>query len=326
MLGEVRRRLRRPPDEAVAPGDLLLDAAAWAPRRAWARSLWLYRWPLLFISPFFILFAVFNVYPIGFSFWLSLHDWPGLGPMDFVGLANYAELSHDTIFWNSMLNAVLLFFIYVPVMTFLAVVIAAVLNSRFLKLQGMWRALIFVPNITSMVAAGYTFRLMLDKDSGALNHALAFVHVNAVPWLDDVWWARISLGLLMIWAWLGYNTVLMLAGLQTIPPELVEAAKVDGATAIQAFRRITVPLLRPMIVFAVTISIIGTFSMFTEPYILTRGGPIRATETPVYQIFSTTFQDLRFGYAAAESYVYFAIIVVVTLFQFWSVSRRDSVQ
>ena len=326
MLGEVRRRLRRPPDEAVAPGDLLLDATAWAPRRAWARSVWPYRWPLLFISPFFILFAVFNVYPIGFSFWLSLHDWPGLGPMDFVGLANYAELSHDTIFWNSMLNAALLFLIYVPVMTFLAVVIAAVLNSRFLKLQGMWRALIFVPNITSMVAAGYTFRLMLDKDSGALNHALAFVHVNAVPWLDDVWWARISLGLLMIWAWLGYNTVLMLAGLQTIPPELVEAAKVDGATAIQAFRRITVPLLRPMIVFAVTISIIGTFSMFTEPYILTRGGPIRATETPVYQIFSTTFQDLRFGYAAAESYVYFAIIVVVTLFQFWSVSRRDSVQ
>jgi ABC-type sugar transport system permease subunit len=326
VLGEVRRRLRRPPDEAVAPGDLLLDATAWAPRRAWARSVWPYRWPLLFISPFFILFAVFNVYPIGFSFWLSLHDWPGLGPMDFVGLANYAELSHDTIFWNSMLNAALLFFIYVPVMTFLAVVIAAVLNSRFLKLQGMWRALIFVPNITSMVAAGYTFRLMLDKDSGALNHALAFVHVSAVPWLDDVWWARISLGLLMIWAWLGYNTVLMLAGLQTIPPELVEAAKVDGATAIQAFRRITVPLLRPMIVFAVTISIIGTFSMFTEPYILTRGGPIRATETPVYQIFNTTFQDLRFGYAAAESYVYFAIIVVVTLFQFWSVSRRDSVQ
>ncbi|HEY3086147.1 MAG TPA: sugar ABC transporter permease [Candidatus Dormibacteraeota bacterium] len=295
------------------------------PSSAWRQALWRGRWPLVFISPFFILFAVFNVYPIAFSFWLSLHDWPGLGPMDFVGLTNYVELSHDTIFWNSMLNAALLFFIYVPVMTFLAVVIAAVLNSRFLKLQGLWRALIFVPNITSMVAAGYTFRLILDKDSGALNHALAFVHVSAVPWLDDVWWARISLGLLMVWAWLGYNTVLMLGGLQTIPPELVEAAKVDGATAIQAFRRITVPLLRPMIVFSVTISIIGTFSMFTEPYILTRGGPIRATETPVYQIFTTTFQDLRFGYAAAESYVYFAIIVAVTLFQFWSISRRDPV-
>jgi ABC-type sugar transport system permease subunit len=323
VLGQVRRRVRQPPQQALAAGEVTSDYDLALPTQAWRQALWRGRWPLIFISPFFILFAVFNVYPIAFSFWLSLHDWPGLGRMDFVGLTNYVELSHDTIFWNSMLNAALLFFIYVPVMTFLAVVIAAVLNSRFLKLQGLWRALIFVPNITSMVAAGYTFRLILDKDSGALNHALALVHVSAVPWLDDVWWARISLGLLMVWAWLGYNTVLMLGGLQTIPPELVEAAKVDGATAIQAFRRITIPLLRPMIVFSVTISIIGTFSMFTEPYILTRGGPIRATETPVYQIFTTTFQDLRFGYAAAESYVYFAIIVAVTLFQFWSISRRD---
>ncbi len=306
--------------------DISQDLGFMRTRPRWRQEMWRHRWPLLFISPFFVLFAVFNVYPIGFSFWLSLHDWPGLGPMDFVGFANYTELGRDSIFWSAMLNALILFFIYVPAMTFLAVVIAAVLNSRFLKLQGLWRALIFVPNITSMVAAGYTFRLILDKDSGALNHALAIIHVSAVPWLDDVWWARISLGLLMIWAWLGYNTVLMLGGLQTIPPELVEAAKVDGATAIQAFWRITVPLLRPMILFSVTISIIGTFSMFTEPYILTRGGPIRATETPVLQIFNTTFQDLRFGYAAAESYVYFAIIVAVTLFQFWSLSRRDPVQ
>ena len=326
MLDQVRRRFRQSPAGAVAAGDVLGDHDLALSGRTWRQQLGRHRWPLLFISPFFILFAVFNVYPIAFSFWLSLHDWPGLGPMDFVGLTNYVELSHDSIFWNSMLNAALLFFIYVPVMTFLAVVIAALLNSRFMRLQGLWRALIFVPNITSMVAAGYTFRLILDKDSGALNHALALVHVSAVPWLDDVWWARISLGLLMVWAWLGYNTVLMLGGLQTIPPELVEAAKVDGATALQAFRRITVPLLRPMIVFSVTISIIGTFSMFTEPYILTRGGPIRATETPVLQIFNTTFQDLRFGYAAAESYVYFAIIVAVTLFQFWSISRRDPVQ
>lgn len=305
--------------------DVSQDLGFTRSRPQWWRIWWPHRWPLLFISPFFILFAVFSVYPIAFSFWLSLHDWAGLGPMDFIGLANYQELSHDTIFWNSMLNAAILFFVYVPVMTFLAVVIAAVLNSRFLKLQGMWRTLIFLPNITSMVAAGYTFRLILDKDSGALNHALAFVHLSAVPWLDDVWWARISLGLLMVWAWLGYNTVLMLAGLQTIPRELVEAAKVDGATAIQAFRRITIPLLRPMIVFSVTISIIGTFSMFTEPYILTRGGPINATETPVMEIFNSTFADLRFGYAAAESYVYFAIIVAVTLFQFWTISRRDTV-
>jgi ABC-type sugar transport system permease subunit len=115
----------------------------------------------------------------------------------------------------------------------------------------------------------------------------------------------------------------MLAGLQTIPHELVEAAKVDGANRVQAFLRITVPLLKPVIVFAVTLSIIGTFSMFTEPYVLTRGGPARATETPVMQIFSTTFEEVKYGYAAAMAYVYFAIVVTVTIVQFWFVSRGE---
>jgi ABC-type sugar transport system permease subunit len=282
-----------------------------------------HRWPLLFISPFFILFALFAVYPILFSLWLSLHDWQGVGAMRFVGLRNYELLMRDSIFWNSMLNAAILFFIYVPVMTLLAVVLASILHAGFLRLQGMWRALIFLPHITSMVAVGFTFRLILDTHSGFANNALSWLGMGPVPWLDSPWWARISLGLLMIWAWLGYNTVIMLAGLQTIPTEVNEAAIVDGASRFQIFRSITVPLLRPVIVFAVTLSVIGTFQMFTEPYILTRGGPIRATETPVMQIFSNTFSNLKFGYAAAMSYVYFAIIVVATLLQFRFVSRGE---
>jgi ABC-type sugar transport system permease subunit len=188
----------------------------------------------------------------------------------------------------------------------------------------MWRALIFLPYITSMVAAGYTFRLMLDTNSGAANRALSWFGLGPVPWLDDPWWARISLGLMMIWAWLGYNTVIMLAGLQTIPAELAEAARIDGAGRTQVFRQITVPLLRPVILFSVTLSIIGTFQMYTEPLILTNGGPIRATQTPVMEIFQTTFQNLKFGYAAAMSYVYFAVIVVATLVQFRFFSRGES--
>ena len=127
----------------------------------------------------------------------------------------------------------------------------------------------------------------------------------------------------MIWAWLGYNTIIMLSGLQTIPKELNEAAKVDGANRVQIFWRITVPLLRPVIVFALTLSIIGTFQLFTEPYILTRGGPMRATETPVMQIFGSTFSNLRFGYAAAMSYVYFLTIVVLAILQFKFVNRGE---
>jgi ABC-type sugar transport system permease subunit len=213
--------------------------------------------------------------------------------------------------------------LYVPLMTVLAVVLAAVLNAGFLRLQGLWRALIFLPHITSMVAAGYTFRLLLDTHSGAVNVVLGRVGLGPVAWLDDRWWARVSVGLLMIWAWLGYNTVIMLAGLQTVPPELAEAARVDGAGRVEVFRRITVPLLRPVIVFSVTLSVIGTFQMYTEPLILTGGGPFRATRTPVMEIFATTFENLKFGYAAAMSYVYLAVIVVVTLLQFRFVNRGE---
>lgn len=287
------------------------------------RALWRHRWPLLFVSPFFLLFAAFAVYPIFSSLWLSLHEWRGLGPMRRVGIANYELLRGDGLFWGTMLNAAILFVVYVPVMLLLAVVLASILNAGFLRLQGLWRALIFLPHITSMVAAGYTFRLRLDSRSGAANAALGWLGLGPVPWLDDRWWARISVGLLMIWAWLGYNTVIMLAGLQTIPPELAEAARVDGAGRVEVFRRITVPLLRPVIVFALTLSVIGTFQLYTEPLILTGGGPFRSTTTPVMEIFATTFQNLKFGYAAAMSYVYFAVIVVVTLLQFRFVGRED---
>jgi ABC-type sugar transport system permease subunit len=311
------------PSDQVPAADRQQVAVA---RVSWARPLdavWRHRWPFLFISPFFVLFAVFLLYPIAFSLWLSLHDTRGLADVRFVGLENFARLARDTNFWGSMLNAGILFIIYVPAMTALAVVLASVLNAGFLRLQGLWRALIFLPHITSMIAAGYTFRLLLERDGGYANTLLGWFGASPIAWLDDTWWARISIGLLMVWAWLGYNTVIMLAGLQTIPRELVEAAKVDGATRVQAFLRITIPLLKPVIVFAVTLSVIGTFSMFTEPYVLTRGGPARATETPVMQIFSTTFEEVRYGYAAAMAYVYFAIVVTVTIVQFWFVTRGE---
>jgi lactose/L-arabinose transport system permease protein len=281
-------------------------------------------WPLLFVSPFFILFAVFSLYPIGFSAWLSLREWSLTGPARWVGLANYRALLHDTLFWQSMLNAALLFLIYVPLMTCLALVLAALLNSRYVRLQGMWRTIIFLPYIMSgTVAAAFTFQLMLDRNAGYANRFLGFFGASPVPWLDDTWWARISLGLLVLWAWLGYNMLILLAGLQAIPPELAEAARVDGAGPARIFLHITVPLLRPVLVFCVTLSIIGTFSLFTEPLLLTNGGPANATTTPVLQIWQNTFSFLRVGYSSAMSWVYFAVIVVIALTQYILVSRRD---
>ena len=224
-----------------------------------------------------------------------------------------------------MLNSALLFLIYVPLMTLLALVLAVLLNSRYVRLQGLWRTLLFLPYIMSgTVAAAFTFQLMLDRNAGYANKLLGFLGVSPVPWLDNTWWARISLGLLVLWAWLGYNMLIMLAGLQAIPPELAEAARVDGAGPVRIFCRITVPLLRPVIVFSVTLSIIGTFSLFTEPLLLTNGGPANATTTPVLQIWSNTFSYLRVGYSAAMSYVFLAIVVVIAVTQYFLVSRRDT--
>jgi lactose/L-arabinose transport system permease protein len=292
---------------------------------AWRHRLGRHGWPLLFVSPFFVLFGVFILYPIGFSAWLSLRDWSLTGPARWVGLDNYRALLHDSLFWQSMLNAGLLFLIYVPAMSFLALVLATLLNSRYVRLQGMWRTLIFLPYIMSgTVAAAFTFQLMLDRDAGYANRLLGFFGVSPVPWLGTTWWARISVGLLVLWAWLGYNMLIMLAGLQAIPPELTEAARVDGAGPVRIFFRITVPLLRPVIVFSITLSIIGTFSLFTEPLLLTNGGPANATTTPVLQIWANTFSYLRVGYSAAMSWIYLGVIVVLALTQYFLISRRDS--
>ena len=308
------------PTAAPAPAEPRKRTAGVARRRRFAR----HGWPLLFISPFFVLFAVFSLYPIAFSAWLSLHDWSLIGPARWVGLDNYHALLHDTLFWQSMLNAALLFLIYVPAMTFLALVLAALLNSRYVRLEGLWRTLIFLPYIMSgTVAAAFTFQLLLDGNAGYANRLLSFIGVSPVSWLGSTWWARISVGLLVLWAWLGYNMLIMLAGLLAIPPELSEAARVDGAGPVRIFFRITVPLLRPVILFSVTLSIIGTFSLFTEPLLLTNGGPANATTTPVIQIWQNTFSFLRVGYSAAMSWVYFAVIVVMALTQFFLVSRRD---
>jgi lactose/L-arabinose transport system permease protein len=309
------------PAETVGPAARPARAAGTLVVRRRFRRL---GWPLLFVSPFFVLFAVFSLYPIGFSFWLSLREWSLTGPARWIGLANYRALFHDALFWQSMLNAGLLFLIYVPAMTFLALVLAALLNSRYVRLQGFWRTLIFLPYIMSgTVAAAFTFQLMLDRNAGYANKFLALVGVSPVPWLDNTWWARISLGMLVLWAWLGYNMLIMLAGLQAIPAELGEAARVDGAGPVRIFWHITVPLLRPVIVFAVTHSLIGTFSLFTEPLLLTNGGPANATTTPVLQIWQNTFSFLRVGYSAAMSWIYFAVIVVIALTQYFLVSRRD---
>ena len=282
------------------------------------------RWAYAFISPFYILFGIFSVYPIIFSIYLSFTEWKGMGPKVFVGLENYRMLLGDSVFWQSIRNGVILFFLYVPIMTLLALVLAVILNAKFVRFFQVFRTMIFIPYITTMIAAGFVFRMMMNVKYGFFNILLTSIGIPPVPWLENVWWARISLSLLVIWAWLGYNMVIMLAGLQTISKDLVEAATIDGANPVQAFFRITVPLMKPIILFSVILSTIGSFGLFSEVYSLTVGGrPMNATLTPIVYIWQQAFQHYKFSYASAVSYVYFAIIIVLTLLQLRYFGREE---
>ena len=207
------------------------------------------RWPYLFISPFYLLFLIFGVYPILFSLYLSFTEWKGLGPIKIVGWKNFELLLKDKLFWHAMANGVILFLMYVPIMTLLALVLAVMLNSKRVRGFRFFRTLLFIPYIMNIVAAGFTFLLLLNQKYGLVNALLGIFNIPPVPWLESVWGSRVSLCLLVIWAWLGYNMVIMLAGLQTIPSELTEAALIDGASPIQAFFYITIPLMRPVILF-----------------------------------------------------------------------------
>ena len=274
------------------------------------------RWAYFFIAPFYLSYAIFGLYPLLFSIYLALSDFKGLGTIRFVGLDNFRRLALDRVFWQSMENGVLLFILYVPVMLFLSLVLAVLLNSGRVRGFRFFRTLIFVPYITNMVAAGFTFKILLAKTNGLVNIALGLLSIPPVPWLEDVWAARISLSLLIIWAWLGYNMVIMLAGLQTIPADLTEAARVDGANSRQAFFHVTVPLMRPVILFCAVMSTIGSFGLFTEVLTLTGGGPMNATITPIIRIYGVAFGSLQFGYASAMAYTFAAIIFMLTILQY----------
>ena len=195
-----------------------------------------------------------------------------------------------------------------------ALVLAVFLNGK-IKGRGAFRAAVYLPNITSLVAVAFTFQLLLDKNFGLLNMLLSYIGISKINWLGSPFGARISVDILMVWRWLGYNAIIMLAGLQSIPEELYEAALIDGANKIQSFFRITVPLMKPVILFTLVLSTIGTFRMFTEVFILTGGGPANSTLTPILHLYNTGFNWFKFGYASSITYLIIFITLILSFIQ-----------
>ncbi len=281
-------------------------------------------WPqYLAVSPFYLLFLIFGLFPIGFSIFLSFQDWDGIGDMHFVGLAQYQYLLTDTRFYNAVFNTFAIFVISTVPMLFFALVIAFLLHSN-IRLKGIYRVAFFIPNVTSMVAMALVFGSIFSDSFGIVNSALTALNLESIPWLTSPWGMRVTIAVMVIWRWTGYNAIIFLAGLQAINTEVYEAAKIDGAGTWATFSRITVPLLRPVILFTVITSTIGGLGLFTEPQVLfgDSGGPAEAGMTIVLYQYNQAFTQLDFGYGSAIGWALFFIAGIVAIINWRLVAER----
>ena len=278
--------------------------------------------PYYFLLPIIILFLVFMLYPIIDSFILSFQQYK-YGQYTFIGLDNYKRLLVDPTFKSALKNNFTYLIIQVPIMIVLGLVMANLLNSGFLKFKAFFRISYFMPAVTALVAYALVFKLLLNTDYGFINYALSFFHISKVDWLNRAISARISIILAMTWRWTGYNMVIMLAGLQGISEDIYEACDIDGANSFQKFFKITLPLMKPIILFCAITSTIGTLQLFDESYILTQGGPDNATITVANYLYNTAFRFINFGYASAISYVLVVIIAAFSLIQFKFIGGDD---
>lgn len=282
--------------------------------------------PYLFLIPFFIHLAVLSLFPLGFGMYMSFTNFNALMPISsakFIGLSNYVEaLTNDPRFVNSIKNA-FVYTLFQPITVLLGFLFALVLNSA-VKGRSIFRTIFFLPVITSTVAIGFVWQWLYDRNHGPFNYFLKALGLPPQNWLSNPYniipgipivLPLLSIILMSIWQWMGLNVVIFLAGLQSIPKELHEAARISGAGAWHSFRHITVPLLKPTLLFVAITATAGSLQVFTEVVILTGGGPAEATYVPVLVIFNAINRFGQFGYGAALSYIFFLIILAFSLIE-----------
>ena len=293
-------------------------------RKGFLHSVGRNRQAYLFISPFFLLFLLFGLYPIIYSLVLSLNEWHANKPWTYEGLKNYGTLLFkDPVFWTSLYNVVYVFVINVPIMIFLAVFIAVVLNNPARKHKDVFRIVYLLPYVTSVLSIAIVFYVLFDDRSGLVNLLLGRLGIPAVHWLTSASMSKISIDILVTWKWTGYNMIIALAGLQSIDTQIYDAAKIDGAGGVRTFWRITFPLLRPVIGFQFIMSTIGTFNMFTEPYFLTNGGPGYSSISLVLYLYRSAFKFFQLGYGAAIAFLTFIVVLIPSVLQVRIWAERD---
>lgn len=285
------------------------------------------RWaPYVFLSPFLVLFVVFALFPLVFSLYLAFQSWEptsGLGAMEFVGLANFSFALQDDWFWKSLRNTVWLALLAGAPQHLVAIPLAVFIHRSFKRLRDGVAGAYFLPYITSSVAIALLFSALFSTDYGLVNAALRGIGLPGFDWLNEPASLQPAIALLVFWRYLGFNLVLYLAALQTIPKDLYEAATLDGAGAWSQFWHITLPGIRPMVYFGVTLSVIGGLQLFEEPFILTGGsdrpigGPDQAGMTSALYLYRMAFDFNDFGGASAMSWLLLVVVAALT----WATNR-----
>ncbi|GGN03155.1 sugar ABC transporter permease [Lentzea pudingi] len=283
--------------------------------------------PYLYVAPFFVIFAAFGLFPLVYTAWVSLHEWDIAGQGGFVGLDNYTTLFGDPDFWNATVNTIGMLVLATVPQLFGALVLASLLNQ---KLRGLTflRMGVLLPIVTSVAAVGIVFSQIFDRDAGMANGLLGLLGVSPVDWHADKWSSWTAIATMVNWRWTGYNALIYLAAMQAVPKDLYEAATVDGASKVRQFFSITVPNIRPAILFTVIMSTIAGMQLFTEPLIFAQGGfaisggSLRQFQTVSMFMFEKAFRDFDYGYGSAVAWVIFLLITLLAVVNFL-ITRRS---
>jgi multiple sugar transport system permease protein len=295
----------------------LKPTSMWGRFVSWTRH-WKVRealWGYLFLLPNILGFLAFNLFPLMFAIGMSFTRWDLISPPTFIGLSNYEKLFlEDESFRIAIKNTLFFTVLSVPSGTIISLILANILNQ---KIRGttFYRTAYFLPVVSSSIAVALVWAWVFNPDFGLVNEILSTFGLPRLKWLASSTWALPAVVIVSVWRGLGPSTVIFLAGLQGIPEELYDAAKIDGANARQLFRHITIPMLSPTTFFVIVVSIIGSFQVFDLIYMMTRGGPGRASMVLVYYIYEHAFRWFGMGYAASIAFVLFVVILILTLIQ-----------
>lgn len=270
--------------------------------------------PYLLVSPYLLFVIVFVVFPVLFCFFLTFNKWNIIAPMHFIGLGNYSHLIHDRLFWKAIGNTLKFLLVHIPLQLVISLFLAQLLNQK-IRAASFFRASFFMPVIVSGVVVTIMWQQLLGYDTGLINRMLMAFGMNKVGWLLNPNIAIYSIAVMATWKNVGLYVILFLVGLQTVPTQYYEAAKMEGATRWQQFYHITLPMINPTIFMVVILSTIGGFNLFIEPYIMTGGGPLNTTLSAVLYIYKQAFQYYNMGYSATLGFFYAVMIMSVVVLQ-----------